>query len=60
MSTNLVKLCVGAEAIEDLARWQQGRMAALARAGLAPEVWHQTFQSPKRRAELLDGGVCDR
>lgn len=57
MSTlHLVKLCVGAASIEDLATWQQGRLAALKSAGQRPRVVHTTFQSPKRQAELLDGG----
>ncbi len=56
MTVHLVKLCVGAESIEDLARWQTGRIAALKKAGLPPDLYHQTFQTPKRRDDLLDGG----
>lgn len=56
MTVHLVKLCVGAESTEDLARWQAGRIAALKKAGLPGELWHQTFQMPKRRDELLAGG----
>ncbi len=49
---NLVKLCVGAENVEDLAAWQ-----AL-RAGGAEhfEPRHVTRMWPKREAELLAGG----
>lgn len=57
MTLNLVKLCVGCESIEDLARWQAGRLAAQkAQRVKAPRLWHTTFQTPKRTEELLDGG----
>ncbi|MCT8159695.1 DUF1489 domain-containing protein [Pseudoruegeria sp. SHC-113] len=49
---NLVKLCVGAEAVEDLEGWQAARRAA------DPdfELRHVTRMWPKREAELLAGG----
>lgn len=53
---HLVKLCVGAASIEDLADWQKGRLAAMKKAGQRPRVVHTTFQAPKRQAELLAGG----
>jgi hypothetical protein len=56
MTVHLVKLCVGATSIEDLAAWQQARLADLRRAGQPSRLVHTTFQTPKRRAELLDGG----
>jgi hypothetical protein len=56
MTLHLVKLCVGAPTIDDLARWQQGRMADQKKKGETPRVFHTTFQTPKRQAELLDGG----
>ncbi len=57
MSLHIVKLCVGAESIEDLAQWQKGRLAEQKKAGIKkPQIFHTTFQSPKRQAELLDGG----
>ncbi|MBD3676911.1 MAG: DUF1489 domain-containing protein [Rhodobacteraceae bacterium] len=49
---NLVKLCVGAERVEDLELWQKTR-AALNPDGLPR---HVTRMWPKREAELLDGG----
>ena len=52
----MIKLCVGAHAIEDLADWQVGRMAARKKAGQRALPYHTTFQSPKRQQELLDGG----
>lgn len=56
MTLHLVKLCVGATSVEDLASWQQGRLAQMKRAGETPRIFHTTFQAPKRQAELLDGG----
>jgi hypothetical protein len=57
MTLHMIKLCVGAESIEDLARWQGGRLAMqLAQGVKRPRLFHTTFQSPKRQAELLDGG----
>jgi hypothetical protein len=56
MTLHLVKLCVGAASIEDLAAWQSGRLAAQHKAGERPRLFHATFQTPKREAELLDGG----
>ena len=56
MTLHLIKLCVGAASIEDLGAWQQGRLAAQKKAGETPRLFHTTFQTPKRQAELLEGG----
>ena len=56
MTLHLIKLCVGADSIEDLAQWQKGRLAAQRKAGKKPRLHHATFQTPKRQEELLDGG----
>ena len=57
MPLHLIKLCVGCDSIEDLAAWQAERLRARRRAGeKKPRLYHRTFQTPKRRAELLDGG----
>mgnify|MGYP001323227269 CR=1 FL=1 len=56
MPIHLVKLCVGCDSIEDLAAWQKERRAQLKQDGRKPELYHRTFQTPKRRDELLDGG----
>ncbi len=56
MTVHLVKLCVGAASIEDLAAWQSRRLAEQRKAGVRPRLFHATFQTPKREAELLDGG----
>lgn len=49
---NLVKLCVGAESVDDLAAWQTARAAG--RADYEPR--HVTRMWPKREDELLAGG----
>lgn len=57
MALHLIKLCVGADSIEDLADWQAERLRERRKAGeKKPLPFHRTFQSPKRKAELLDGG----
>ena len=57
MPLHLIKLCVGEESIEGLAAWQAERLKARRKAGEKnPQLFHRTFQTPKRRAELLDGG----
>ncbi|MEZ5899750.1 MAG: DUF1489 domain-containing protein [Hyphomicrobiaceae bacterium] len=56
MALHMIKLCVGAHSIEDLADWQRGRIAAAKKAGKRPLPYHTTFQSPKRQEDLLDGG----
>lgn len=49
---NLVKLCVGAEKVEDLSDWQARRMAETG----AKTPFHVTRMWPKRSTELLAGG----
>lgn len=56
MTVHLVKLCVGAASTEDLAAWQSDRLAEMAAGGQTPQIFHTTFQTPKRGDELLDGG----
>jgi hypothetical protein len=56
MTLHLIKLCVGAASIDDLAAWQKERLAEQRKAGEKPRLFHTTFQTPKRQAELLDGG----
>jgi len=53
---HLIKLSVGTDSIEDLAGWQAERLAQMKREKLKPELFHRTFQMPKRRDELLAGG----
>lgn len=56
MSLNLIKLCVGVDAIGDLAAWIDYRRNEAVRAGRQPEHAHVTRMMPKRAGELLDGG----
>lgn len=56
MTLHMIKLCVGADSIEDLAEWQKGRLAAQRAAGQKPRLFHGTRMVPRRQAELLDGG----
>jgi hypothetical protein len=57
MTLHLIKLCVGCDSIEDLAAWQAERLRQRRKAGeKKPVLFHRTFQTPKRRTELLDSG----
>jgi hypothetical protein len=57
MALHLIKLCVGCDSIEDLASWQAERLRQRRKAGERnPRLFHRTFQTPKRRDELLAGG----
>lgn len=50
MTVHILKLCVGVEAIEDLAAWQKLRLKNNKR------VFHVTRMMPRRKKEVLDGG----
>jgi len=53
MSLNLIKLCVGAGTVEELIDWRRTHMAG--------QPWFlRTRMTPKRAAELLDGGSVYR
>ena len=56
MTLNLIKLAVGADDLEDLQTWQQGRLAERKRLKQPLELYHVTRMVPKRKEELLDGG----
>ncbi len=56
MTLHLIKLCVGAESIEDLADWQKKRAAMRKKKSSAGDVLHITRMTPKRADELLKGG----
>jgi hypothetical protein len=53
---HLIKLCVGVTSLDELAAWQKQRLADKKKKGQKPELIHLTRQTPKRAAELLDGG----
>ncbi len=50
MTVNIIKLCVGADSIEELADWQKKRYAK------EKYAMHITRQTPKRAEKVLDGG----
>ncbi|PTM94949.1 DUF1489 family protein [Mycoplana dimorpha] len=56
MALHLIKLCVGADSIEDLRGWVAKRALVAIAAGLEPCSSHTTRMIPKRTEELLDGG----
>lgn len=56
MTLHLIKLCVGADTIDDLREWVAERSLQAIAAGLEPHSFHTTRMVPKRRDELLDGG----
>lgn len=56
MSLNLIKLCVGAESVDDLERWIARRLDERRRRGEPAEHFHVTRMMPKRCSELLAGG----
>ena len=53
---HLVKLSVGTESVDGLARWQSARMAERAALGIDPRPRHVTRMTPRRGAELVPGG----
>ncbi len=56
MTVHMIKLCVGAGSIEDLANWQHDhRTKYWDRVGQSC-AYHTTRQRPKRQDEILDGG----
>lgn len=56
MTVHLLKLCVGADCVEDLVEWQAKRMEQARAEGKPPLPVHVTRMWPKREAELLDVG----
>ena len=56
MALHLIKLCVGADSIDDLREWVSERSLIAMAAGMEPHSSHITRMIPKRDAELLDGG----
>ena len=56
MALNLVKLCVGVSAVEELQAFIDERVDRARRAGRSTDQIHTTRMVPKRIDELLDGG----
>lgn len=56
MSLNIIKLCVGAASIEDLADWQDHQRVRRMALGVDPRPVCDTRMTPKRRDEVTAGG----
>jgi hypothetical protein len=56
MTIHIVKLCVGADSVEDLAEWQIGQMKRAKKAKKAPRPVCGTRMWPKRVEDVLAGG----
>jgi len=56
VTLHLIKLCVGADSVADLAEWQEKRLALAKRKKKPLELMHVTRQTPKRGDDLLKGG----
>lgn len=56
MTLHLIKLCVGAESLDDLREWVAERALVAVAAGMEPHSSHVTRMVPKRIEDLLDGG----
>ena len=56
MALNLIKLCVGVAAIEELHAWIDYRLDHRQKNGKPAEQIHTTRMIPKRAEELLAGG----
>jgi hypothetical protein len=56
MTLHLIKLCVGADSLDDLRQWIAERMREKARRGEPARHAHVTRTAPKRAGEILAGG----
>jgi hypothetical protein len=56
MALNLIKLCVGADSVQDLEDWIKQKLKDKRKRGEKPEHIHRTRMVPKRADELTDGG----
>ncbi len=56
MPLHMVKLCVGANTVEDLRAWVDERLETARREGRPAEQIHQTRMMPRRQEEVLAGG----
>lgn len=56
MALHLLKLCVGADSVEDLEAWIAERLAEAEARGAEREQFHVTRMIPKRASEIVGGG----
>ena len=56
MTVHLIKLCVGAEGVDDLTARVQDRLVSFEKAPGGKAYIHITRMHPRRERELIDGG----
>ncbi|MGB7433104.1 MAG: DUF1489 family protein [Ahrensia sp.] len=56
MAMNLIKLCVGADSVEDHRAWIDFRLHQARAIGVAAEQFHTTRMYPKRADEIIGQG----
>ena len=56
MTLHLIKLCVGANSLDDLRQWTAARMAEAKRRGAPARHAHVTRMRPKRADDIVHGG----
>lgn len=56
MALHLVKLCVGADSVDDLRAWIDFRLEQSRLRGIVPEQFHTTRMYPKRADEIIGHG----
>jgi len=56
MTLHLIKLCVGVGTLPELAAWQARRLQDARRVQEKPELFHVTRNTPRRGAEIIQGG----
>ena len=56
MTLHLIKLCVGADSIDDLREWQERRLKQAKKKRKPSELMHVTRQMPKRADEIAGKG----
>ena len=56
MPLHLIKLCVGADSVQDLEDWIKQKLKEKRKRREKPEHIHRTRMVPKRAEELIDGG----
>ncbi|RBP16730.1 hypothetical protein DFR50_1047 [Roseiarcus fermentans] len=57
MALHLIKLCVGAESLDDLRQWTAARFREAGRRGLPRRHAHVTRMAPKRADDLVGGSL---
>jgi len=56
VTLHIIKLCVGIDSVDELAKWQKHRLAQLRKRNPKARLRHVTRMTPKREDDVLDGG----